>query len=130
LVHRQFPDGRYYDEAGRLRVVIPVMDWDAYVHLTFDEIRLAGADSPQVTRRLVAALEDLISVAPADRRPVLDEQLELLDKAVEGLDREQRDPDSALVPDGQGLGVAADQWDGFHPGPVLEERPPAPGRIR
>jgi uncharacterized membrane protein len=130
LVRREFPDGRYYDEAGRLRLVVPVMDWDAYVHLAFDEIRLAGAGSPQVTRRLVAALEDLISIAPADRRPVLDEQLELLFRAVEGLDREQRDLDSALVPDGQGFGVAADEWDGFHPEPVLEERPSAPGGIR
>ena len=120
LVRREFPDGRYYDEVGRLRLVVPVMDWDAYVHLAFDEIRLAGDSSPQVTRRLVAALEDLISIAPADRRPVLDEQLELLYKAVEGLDREQRDLDSALVPDGQGLGVAADEWDGFHPEPAFD----------
>ena len=35
------------------------------MHLAFDEIRMAGARSPQVTRRLVAALEDLRSVAPA-----------------------------------------------------------------
>jgi uncharacterized membrane protein len=123
LVRREFPDGRYYDEVGRLRLVIPVMDWDAYVHLAFDEVRLAGVGSPQVTRRLVAALEDLISIAPADRRPVLDEQLELLYKAVESLDREQRDLESALVPDGQGLGVAADQWDGFHPEPLLANPP-------
>ena len=32
------------------------MDWDAYVHLAFDEIRIAGATSPQVSRRLTAAL--------------------------------------------------------------------------
>ena len=36
-------------------VTVPVMDWDAYVHLAFDEIRLAGAQSPQVSRRLTAA---------------------------------------------------------------------------
>ena len=39
------------------------MDWDAYVHLAFDEIRLAGAGSPQVTRRLSEALTDLETVA-------------------------------------------------------------------
>ena len=44
----------------RLRLVVPSMDWDAYVHLAFDEIRLAGAGSPQVSRRLQAALEDLL----------------------------------------------------------------------
>ncbi|HEX2405547.1 MAG TPA: DUF2254 domain-containing protein [Acidimicrobiia bacterium] len=126
LVRREFPDGRYYDEVGRLRLVVPVMDWDAYVHLAFDEVRLAGAGSPQVTRRLAAALQDLRAIASADRQAVLDEQLELLYKAVEGLDREQRDLDWALVPDGLGFGVAADEWDGFHPEPVLEEQ----GRIR
>jgi uncharacterized membrane protein len=119
LVGREFPDGRYVDQAGQLRLVIPVMDWEAYVHLAFDEIRLAGAGSPQVTRRLAAALEDLISIAPADRRPVLEEELELLSKAVEGLDREQRDQDSALVPDGLGLGVAAGEWDGPIPEALL-----------
>ena len=31
---------------------VPVMTWDAYVHLAFDEIRQAGAGSPQVARRL------------------------------------------------------------------------------
>ncbi len=121
LVHREFPDGRHYDQAGHLRLVIPSMDWDAYVHLAFDEVRLAGAGSPQVTRRLVAALEDLLAIAPAQRRPVLDEQLELLFKAVEGLNREERDRDSALVPDGQGFGVAAGKWDRFDP--LIEQTP-------
>jgi hypothetical protein len=35
---------------------------------SFDEVRLAGAGSPQVTRRLCAALQDLKSVAPPDRQ--------------------------------------------------------------
>ena len=124
LVRREFPDGHYYDELGRLRLVVPVMDWDAYVHLAFDEIRLAGAGSPQVTRRLVAALEDLLLIAPAERRPVLDEQLELLSKAVESLNREEPDRDLALVPDSQGLGVAAGEWDGFRAEPLIEQSPP------
>jgi uncharacterized membrane protein len=57
------------------------MSWDAYVHLAFDEIRLAGAGSPQVARRLHAALLDLRAISPDDRRPVLDDQLELLSAA-------------------------------------------------
>ena len=52
------------------------MDWEAYVHLAFDEIRQAGAGSPQVARRLRASLEDLCRLRPADRKPVLDLQLE------------------------------------------------------
>ena len=47
LVRRPFPDGRYRDEAGVVRLVVPTMSWDAYVHLAFDEIRMAGAGSPR-----------------------------------------------------------------------------------
>lgn len=55
------------------------MTWAEYVHLAFDEIRLAGKESPQITRRLRAALEDLLSVAPGDRKGPLREQLHLLE---------------------------------------------------
>lgn len=57
------------------------MSWEAYVHLAFDEIRMAGSGSPQITRRLKAALTDLKSIAPHERMMVLDEQLELLKAA-------------------------------------------------
>ncbi len=46
LAPRPFPDGEHRDAAGQLRLSVPSMDWDAYVHLAFDEIRLAGAGSP------------------------------------------------------------------------------------
>lgn len=82
LATRVIPDGRHHDRTGHLRLTTPAMDWEAYVHLAFDEIRLAGTESPQVTRRLVAALRDLLEVAPQERRPVLDQQLELLQEAV------------------------------------------------
>jgi len=54
------------------------MSWEACLHLAFDEIRLAGAGSPQVARRLRTALVDLYDVAPPDRRRVLQEELDLL----------------------------------------------------
>jgi uncharacterized membrane protein len=106
LANRDLPDGRVHDASGRLRVTVPAMDWEAYVHLAFDEIRLAGADSPQVARRLVAALEDLLDVAPADRRPVLTEQLRLLTTTVRNSDRDSSDREMATQPDSQGIGVA------------------------
>ena len=58
LAVRELPDGRWYDETGRLRLTVPVMDWDAYVHLAFDEIRLAGAvaaGEPPAGRRLAGS---------------------------------------------------------------------------
>jgi hypothetical protein len=62
---------------------------------------------------MIAAIEDLLSLAPSDRRPVLIEQLELLTGAIDELDRDPRDSETALVPDIQGFGVAAGQWDGL-----------------
>jgi uncharacterized membrane protein len=60
------------------RLIVPVTDWDAFVNLAFDEIRMAGAQSPQVTRRLTEALDDLETVAPPERLPALQRQRELL----------------------------------------------------
>ena len=107
LSGRVIPDGRLYDASGRIRVTIPTMDWSGYVHLAFDEIRLAGAGSPQVARRLIAALVDLLDVAPDDRRPPIEQQLELLREAIRASDRQQPDLDFADLPDAQGIGVAA-----------------------
>jgi uncharacterized membrane protein len=89
LVRRPFPDGRHRDEAGELRLTTRELRWDDYVLLAFEEIRLAGASSPPVARRLQSALDDLLSVAPADRRAALLEQLSLLAaEAHWGSDRE------------------------------------------
>jgi len=104
---RVIPDGRHHDDAGNLRLTVPTMDWDSYVHLAFDEIRLAGAASPQVSRRLIAALTDLIDYAPSDRRPALVEQLELLQGAICKLPRDGKDLHRSAVADGQGLGAGA-----------------------
>jgi uncharacterized membrane protein len=106
LARRPFPDGKYRDEQGEVRLVVRAMDWDAYVHLAFDEIREAGAGTPQVARRLRASLLDLCEYAPADRRAALEDQMRLLDQAV----RTQA-PDYQLgyylTPDRQGIGIAA-----------------------
>ncbi len=107
LARRPFPDGRHRDDAGEVRLTVPSMDWDAYVHLAFDEIRMAGGGSPQVSRRLRAALEDLRSVAPDDRLGVLDHELELLEGATETAMDDDRDVAQALSGDRQGLGVRA-----------------------
>jgi hypothetical protein len=83
------------------------MDWGAYVHLAFDEIRLASSGSPQVARRMAAALDDLLVVAPADRRPPLEQQRKLLWEVIGDADLARPDADFARIPDGQGIGVAA-----------------------
>ena len=84
LARRPIADGQFYDDRGELRLVQRVMDWDAYVHLAFDEIRLAGAACPPVVRRLRMALKDLRTVAPPERQEVLDTQLTLLGAGLAG----------------------------------------------
>lgn len=107
LARRPFPDGRYRDGSGEVRLVVPTMSWEAYVHLAFEEIRLAGAASPQVARRLRSALLDLKTVAPPERIGVLDDQLELLTKSVEAAMEDERDIEMAQREDRAGIGVAA-----------------------
>jgi uncharacterized membrane protein len=105
LATRQIPDGRHHDRSGQLRLTAPIMSWDDYVHLAFDEIRLAGTPAPQVSRRLHAALEDLLTVAPPARHAVLREQLELLRQGVDELPIAERDRALAVIADPGGIGA-------------------------
>jgi uncharacterized membrane protein len=107
LARRPFSDGRIEDEHGELRLLLKTMTWEDYVHLAFDEIRMAGAGSPQVSRRLVAALADLRRVAVPSRVEALDHQLELLRAATKEAMVDERDVDFALDPDREGVGAAA-----------------------
>jgi uncharacterized membrane protein len=107
LARRPFPDGLHRDEAGDVRLTVRTMTWDAYVHLAFDELRLAGAGSPQVVRRLKAALLDLRTCAPEERVPILEDQLSLLAAAVARALKEDREIEIALSEDREGIGEAA-----------------------
>jgi uncharacterized membrane protein len=108
LARRPFPDGRCRDDAGTVRLVVPTMGWDGYVALAFDEIRQVGKHSPQIPRRLRAALDDLMTVAPPDRREPLRRQLELLAEACEDLPVADADRRSAGVADAAGIGSGRD----------------------
>jgi uncharacterized membrane protein len=104
LAPRPFPDGRYRDESGAVRLVTKWPTWEDYVHLAFDEIRIAGAGSPQIPRRLRAALEDLLAIAPAERKRALQEQLELLQSGAHEAISEQRDRAYSSRADRSGVG--------------------------
>jgi uncharacterized membrane protein len=106
LAPRPFPSGEHYDGDGALRLVVPSLDWEGFVQLAFDEVRQAGAASMQVTRRLRAALEDLKSIAPPERVPALDRQLELLDASCSEQFQDGEVLDTAVVADRQGIGSA------------------------
>ena len=106
MARRPFPSGEYRDETGTVRVCVSHITWEGYVMLAFDEIRQTGANSAQVTRRLRAALDDLLTVAPADRRAPLERQLDLLDAAVADNDWTGAERASLLPGDPQGIGSA------------------------
>ena len=112
LARRPFPDGRHLDEAGQVRLTVRTMSWEAYVHLAFDEIRLAGAGSPQVARRLKAALTDLRSIVPPERVGIIELQLDLLSTTTEAALSDERDVELALHEDREGIGAAASSIDG------------------
>jgi uncharacterized membrane protein len=107
LAQRELPDGLCRDSSGTVRMVLPVMDWDAFLHLAFDEIRLVGARSPQVTRRIVAALADLETVVPPERLPGVRAQHAAVLSAVADQVGNGEDIEFALRPDRLGIGVAA-----------------------
>jgi len=107
LARRPFPPSEYRDRDGTDRLHVSNVTWEGYVRLAFDEIRQTGASSAQVTRRLRAALDDLLTVAPTARRPPLEEQLELLDAAVADNDWPEGER-ARLEPDAQGIGSGAD----------------------
>jgi uncharacterized membrane protein len=79
LATRPLSDGRFHDAGGELRLTVPSLDWDGYVALAFDALRSAAAETPQVLERMREALEDIRSIAPAERRPPLDDRLRSLE---------------------------------------------------
>jgi uncharacterized membrane protein len=98
----------YRDQDGVVRLVERTLTWDGFVRLAFDEIRLAGATTPQVPRRLFAALLDLKSVAAPERQAPLDRQIRLLTAAVRRSYADDEDISAALTPDIEGIGSGPD----------------------
>jgi len=68
LGSRQLRIGRIKDEHGVLRLSFPTPTWEDYLSLAFDEIRIYGATSVQVMRRLRTALYDLANEIPLERQ--------------------------------------------------------------
>jgi len=108
LAGRQLTSGEWRDAAGVVRLQARQITWEGYVRLAFTELTLAGAGSPQVARRLFAALDDLLAAAPAARRPPLERQRELLEEAVGSAYDDPREVAAARIPDVQGIGSGAD----------------------
>lgn len=105
LLERQVPSPWRATEEHGVGLYLPRPDWDEYVALALDEIRIYAIGSLQVMRRMRFLLNDLVERAPLARQAVLHEQLRLLDAAIDerftGVEREV-----ARRPDAQGHGAA------------------------
>ena len=92
------------DETAAFGVVFRTPNWEDYVTVAASEIRQYGASSLQVVRRLRAMLEDLIANLTEVRRPPLETQLRVLDRALARNFPDPEDLESAGAADPQGLG--------------------------
>ncbi|MFC5146944.1 DUF2254 domain-containing protein [Streptomyces aureoversilis] len=104
LARRPLGALHHCDRRGAVRLVQDVPGWADLVDLGFAEIRGCATGSPQVTRRLMAALEDLWWLAPEDRRPPLERHRALLEHAVSRTVPDAADREFALLADRQGIG--------------------------
>jgi len=104
LGRRRLEIGDFRDSNGKLRVSIMFPTWEDFLVLAFDEIRLYGATSVQVMRRMKALLSELFSILPEERRPALDYWQERLQITIESTFRDREDVLDASHEDRQGLG--------------------------
>ena len=109
LVQRRFPSGCHHGSGGHLRLVVPELTWQRYLDIALDELRQYAVSSVQATRRLVAMLEDLLAVAPAQRRPPIQRQLELLRNMAHRAFSEEYDREFALLLHQQEGGTTPDR---------------------
>ena len=101
---RHLHDDSLFDANGAQRLIFPTPGWDDFVQLALSEIRLYGAGNFQVSRRVRAMIENLLENLPENRRPALDRELDLLNRALPKLHEFPEDLDLAMKADFQGLG--------------------------
>lgn len=92
------------DSKGAVRLVQNVPGWTDLVDLGLSEIRGCAAASPQVSRRMLAGIDDLLRLVPDERRAPLERHRALLVQAVERTLPEAAERAFALRPDRQGIG--------------------------
>jgi uncharacterized membrane protein len=94
----------YTDGEGRVRLLVPARRWEDYLALGVTEIREYGASAIQVTRRLRAALEELLAAVRPEYRSAVEDELARLDASLAQHFAASADPDRAGTADRQGIG--------------------------
>ena len=94
----------FRDATGEVRLVFRTPNWEDFVNMSCTEIRHYGAGSVQIMRRLRSMLENLMHTLPQHRHAELRQQLNLLDRTIDGHYVFPEDLALARIPDPQGLG--------------------------
>jgi uncharacterized membrane protein len=105
LGRRRLEVGAVRDTSGTLRLVVPVPSWEDFIILAFDEIRLYGAKSVQVMRRMKALASDLIAALPKERHAPLRHYQGRLDATIARSFEDAEEKRDASIEDRQGLGL-------------------------
>ena len=104
---RSLSTAEFSDYTGQVRVIFRTPNWENFVHLALREIRMCGANSVQVVRRLYAMIDNLKRTLPEQRHAALQIELDLLNKAVARSFHFAEDLALARIPDSQGMGGSA-----------------------
>jgi uncharacterized membrane protein len=105
LGRSQLEIGHYRDNQGVLRAVIPFPKWEDFLRLSLDEIRYCGANSVQVTRRMMALIKTLLSVLPEERHAALQHWEKRVQATIQRTFEDREEKRDAAVADRQGLGL-------------------------
>ncbi|WP_030983920.1 DUF2254 domain-containing protein [Streptomyces sp. NRRL S-1813] len=104
VVRRPLGTVLHRDRRGVVRLMQNVPGWTDLVDLGLTEVRGAAVHSPQVSRRILAGIDDLLLLAPQHRQVPLRRHRTLLLQAVERTVPAAADRRFASYPDRQGIG--------------------------
>ncbi|MEV6652028.1 DUF2254 domain-containing protein [Streptomyces sp. NPDC051219] len=104
VARRPLGEVHHRDRNRDVRLVQDAPGWTDLVDVGLAEIRLHALGSPQVTRRLLAGIDELLPLVPEERKEPLVRHRALLVQAVERTVPDAADRDFALFPDRQGIG--------------------------
>jgi len=105
LITRELVIKYRYDAKGKLRVIYPSPDWEDFLGLAVDEIRFYGAKSIQVSRRLLALLNDLETISPEQRKSVIRDHIHRVELSIIRAFPDKEDRWEAGQLDRQGIGL-------------------------
>ena len=85
---RDLGDGRHYDDAGMLRLLIPVPEFADLVHLAFGQLLHFAADIPSVLGHMALRLATIASAVPPERHAPLHTRIRLIAETAKHLPSE------------------------------------------